>query len=97
MRRREFITLVGSAAAWPLAARAQQPVEVPRVNFVYSGPKAAIAPHAVDSDRPSGFWLRRCRTSRDVARFAEGDPDHVGALVNEVIHSSSLFEDFARA
>src|SRR5262245_33230783 len=49
MRRREFITLVGGAAVWPMAARAQQP-STPIVRFLRSTPATGFA-YIVDAFR----------------------------------------------
>src|SRR5260370_754149 len=85
MKRRGSIVLIGGAAAWPLAARAQQPA-MPVVGFLSSASPEAFAPY-LDAFRlgleQAGFVEDRNFTI--VYCWARGRDDRLPALAAELV------------
>jgi ABC-type uncharacterized transport system substrate-binding protein len=82
MRRRAFIALVGgAAAAWPLAARAQQPAKVPRIGIIDDSPVWNAFRHGL---RDLGDL-----EGQNIAfeyRYAGGLPDRLALVAVELVH-----------
>jgi len=87
MIRREFIAGLGSAAAWPLTARAQQPERVRRIGVLL----AYDEKQPVTKPRMSAFrqalaalgWIDGRNVRMDV-RWHGGDPSRMRALAQEL-------------
>jgi putative ABC transport system substrate-binding protein len=85
VRRREFITLLGGAAAWPLAARAQQPA-MPVVGVLSPRSPAVDAPLIAvirQGLNDTGFFEGRNITLD--YRWADGQYDRLAALATDLV------------
>lgn len=85
MWRRELLGLIGGAAAWPIAARAQQPT-VPMIGYL-SGLAKGDRPALVEAFQ-KGLALAGYADGRNVAieyRFAENQPARLPSLAADLI------------
>src|SRR5262245_39274992 len=90
MRRRSFITLLGGAAAWPLAAQAQQPA-MPVVGFLHQGTLEgnSLSLKAFRNGlQESGFV--EGRTLKLDLRWADGNYDRLPALAADLVRRQPL-------
>jgi ABC-type uncharacterized transport system substrate-binding protein len=87
VKRREFLTLLGgAAAAWPLAARAQQPGKLPTVGFLVSGTPASHGQwFAGLAQRLRELGWIEGRTVAIEYRWAEGRTERAAEIAAEFV------------
>ena len=88
MRRREFITLFGGAAAWPIAARAQQPERIRRIGVLMGHVENDPAPNtyvsALTQELAKLGWTDGGNL-RIVIRWTASDPSRTLILAKELV------------
>src|SRR3954454_19422216 len=85
MRRRDFITFLGSAAGWPLAAYGQQAGNVYRIGLLWEGPD--VFPDEIEAFRQglSALGYMEGRNLTIEYRWGEGKPERMLALAKELV------------
>jgi putative tryptophan/tyrosine transport system substrate-binding protein len=86
MNRRSFITLIGGASAWPLAVRAQQAAQRPKIGILYPGLASALpARIAPLRDALQAIGYREPDNVEFVVRSTGGDPTRIHPLAMELV------------
>jgi len=88
MKRRAFISLLGGAAAWPIAAHAQQGERMPRIgvltSFASDDPAEQTYILAFTQALAQSGWIDG-RNARIDIRWGAGDPEHIRRYAAELV------------
>jgi putative ABC transport system substrate-binding protein len=93
MRRRDFITAFGTAAAWPLAVRAQQPAKIKRIAVVH--PVEKVGNMTINGRRSFGVFFEELSRlgyvegqNLEVERYSgEGRSERYAELAHDVVNT----------